>query len=97
MTFHATGEARFADWATASRVFISCAASQALSFVRLEYIEKGRGTNDLVGTVLCFVVAFLATVFTNKPSFGINFSGIMKIASNTNLSNFHFLDQFTQR
>jgi hypothetical protein len=90
VAFHTTSEAVFTDWATAGRVLISCTTSQALYFVKPNSTEKDRGTNNLVGTVLGFVIAFLATVFTNKSSLGINFAGIMEITNNTDLSKFHF-------
>ena len=59
-------------------------------------MRKGGGTNDLVRTISGFMVAFLATVFTDKSSLGINFAGIVEVASNTDLSDFHFLDQRTK-
>jgi hypothetical protein len=48
--------------------------------------EGHRGTNDLMGTVLGFVVAFLATVFADKSSLGIAFAGIMEVTRNSDLS-----------
>lgn len=92
VTLHATSEAGFADWATASRVLVSCTTGEALGFMRFGSTEKGRSTNDLVGTVLGFMVTFLATVSADKSGLGINFAGIVEITSNTDLSNFHFLD-----
>ena len=86
VAFHATGEARFADWAAASGVFVSRTASQALCLVRARFWEKDTGgTNNLMRAVLGFVVAFLATVFTDKSGLGISFAGIMKVTSNSDL------------
>ena len=88
MTFHTTGIARFADWATAGGVFISGTTSQALYLISTKLHRECdiESTNDLMGAVLGFVIAFLATVFTNKTSLGIGFAGIMEITRNSDLS-----------
>ena len=88
VAFHTAGVARFADWAAASGVLIPCAANQALCLIRTQsYGGKDTGgTNNLMGTIPGFVIALLATVFTDKSSLGINFAGIMEITRNSDLS-----------
>jgi len=51
--------------------------------------EDTGDTNDLMRTILGFVVALLATVSTDKSGLGINFAGIMEITRYSDLS---FLD-----
>jgi len=88
VTFHTAGEARFADWATASRVLIPCAASQALCWVRTKFYKEKDigGTNDLMRAIPGFMVTVLATVSADKSSLGINSAGIMEITRNSDLS-----------
>jgi len=45
-----------------------------------------RDTNYLMGTLLGLVVAFFATVFTDKSGLGISFAGIVEITRNSDLS-----------